>query len=204
MSVLVEIFSKELRDSYLTTVVEQEINNTVLMSQELSKRCIWIQSGNLPIKINDNSSKLDIEMHRRLTNCHNELKNQLSDKHIIRNQPNIHSTSEQFQMILEQTISIEIDSIIDEHSNKYSIPMCTFGVDRRLLVELEVVNRHSRHLGQNCANFTIMDRIKNYLVGSSTTPLIIFGKTGCGKSVLTAKIAQNIHSWLPDCGFVLR
>jgi hypothetical protein len=27
---LVEVFSKELRDSYLTTVVEQEINNTVL------------------------------------------------------------------------------------------------------------------------------------------------------------------------------
>jgi hypothetical protein len=71
---LVEIFSKELRDSYLTTVVEQEINNTVLMSQELAKRCIWIQNTAIQAKIDDNSSKLDAELSRRLSNIHNDLK----------------------------------------------------------------------------------------------------------------------------------
>jgi nucleoside-triphosphatase THEP1 len=33
---------------------------------------------------------------------------------------------------------------------------------------------------------------------------VVYGKPGCGKSVLVAKIAQNIHIWLPECGFVLR
>lgn len=70
---LVNIFSKELRDSYLTTVVEQEINNTVLISQELSKRCIWIQTGSLP-KVLENGTALEIEMNRRLNNIHSELK----------------------------------------------------------------------------------------------------------------------------------
>lgn len=74
LAVLVDIFSKELRDLYLTTVVEQEINNTVLISQELSKRCIWIQTGNLPTKTLENATPLETEMNRRLNNIHNELK----------------------------------------------------------------------------------------------------------------------------------
>jgi hypothetical protein len=71
---LVEIFSKELRDSYLTTIVEQEVNNTVLMSQELLKRCIWVQNTGLQTKNDENSSALDNEMNRRLNHIQNELK----------------------------------------------------------------------------------------------------------------------------------
>lgn len=71
---LVEVFSKELRDSYLTTVVEQEINNTVLMSQELAKRCIWIQNTGVLAKNEENQSKLAVEMNRRLSNIQNDLK----------------------------------------------------------------------------------------------------------------------------------
>lgn len=71
---LVEVFSKELRDSYLTTIVEQEINNTVLMSQELAKRCIWIQNTGLQSKNDENQSSLDAEMNRRLCNIQSDLK----------------------------------------------------------------------------------------------------------------------------------
>lgn len=74
---LVNVFSKELRDSYLTSVIEQEINNTVLISQELSKRCIWIHTGVLPTKNTDPSSgskSASIEMNRRLNNIQSELK----------------------------------------------------------------------------------------------------------------------------------
>lgn len=74
LTVLVTIFSKELRDSYLTTVVEQEINNTVLINHELSRRCIWIQTGALPSKILENGTAVDNEMNRRLNNIHSELK----------------------------------------------------------------------------------------------------------------------------------
>lgn len=68
------IFSKELRDSYLTTVVEQEINNTVLISQELLKRCICVQTGSLPVKVGNCENTLEVEMNRRLNNIHSDLK----------------------------------------------------------------------------------------------------------------------------------
>lgn len=74
---LVNVFSKELCDSYLTSVIEQEINNTVLISQELSKRCIWVHTGVLPTKNIDTLSGLDaatIEINRRLNNIQAELK----------------------------------------------------------------------------------------------------------------------------------
>lgn len=71
---LVEVFSKELRDSYLTTIVEQEINNTVLMSQELAKRCIWIQNTGIQTKNDENPNSLDAEMNRRLCNIQSDLK----------------------------------------------------------------------------------------------------------------------------------
>lgn len=71
---LVDVFTRELRDSYLTTVVEQEVNNTVLMSQELSKRCIWVQNTGIQTKSDESSSALDSELNRRLSNIQNELK----------------------------------------------------------------------------------------------------------------------------------
>lgn len=111
---------------------------------------------------------------------------------------------DQFSSILEAALSSELDGIVEEHTSKFQIPYCTFGVDRRLLTELEEVNRHTQILNQNCANFSITDRVKNYLTGTSNSPLIIFGKSGSGKSVLSAKIAQNIHTWLPECSFILR
>lgn len=111
---------------------------------------------------------------------------------------------EQFLAVFHSSLSSEIDAIIDEHTNKFQIPYCTFGVDRRLLTELEEINRHSQILNQNCANFSIIESVKNYLTGNSTSPLIVYGKNGSGKSVLSAKIAQNIHTWIPECSFVLR
>lgn len=77
-------------------------------------------------------------------------------------------------------------------------------MDRRILNELEEINRHSQILNQNCANFSITDQIKSYLHGNSRKPLVIYGKAGSGKSVLSAKISQNIHSWIPECSFALR
>lgn len=73
---LVNVFSKELRDSYLTSVIEQEINNTVLISQELSKRCIWVHTGVLPknLDTSSGSNPVSIEMNRRLNNIQSELK----------------------------------------------------------------------------------------------------------------------------------
>jgi Cdc6-like AAA superfamily ATPase len=128
----------------------------------------------------------------------------LAEKHIIKMPVVSQQQQEQFSSLLETALSAEIDAIIEEHAMKFQIPLCTFGVDRRLLSELEEVNRHSLTLNQNCANFSIIDHIRSYLTGKSTSPLIVCGKSGSGKSVLSAKIAQNIHIWMPECSFILR
>lgn len=111
---------------------------------------------------------------------------------------------DQFSTLLEAALSSEIETIVEEHGSKFQIPLCTFGTDRRLLNEVEEVNRQSQVLNQNCANFSIIDQVKSYLTSKATSPLIIHAKSGSGKSVLSAKIAQNIHTWMPECSFVLR
>ncbi|XP_055372101.1 uncharacterized protein LOC129606063 [Condylostylus longicornis] len=204
LTALIEIFSKELRDSYLTTVVELEINNTVLISQELSKRCVWVQTGSQPPKLSDNPTLLEVEMNRRLISIHSDLKNQLSEKNLIRIPPTIQVQEDQLAAIMESLINTVIDAIVEEHAHKFSIPTCTFGVDKRLLSEIEMVSQYSKVLGQNCANFAIMDKVKSYLSGSTAAPLIIYGTEGCGKSVLAAKIMHTVHALLPECSLILR
>lgn len=156
---LVDVFSKELRDSYLTTVIEQEINNTVLISHELSKRCIWIHTGVLPSKGPDAGGAESVagEMNRRLNNLQMELKNQLCEKNLIRIPPSVQVP---LAASLKSLLIANIDSICDDHAAKLHIPYCTYGVDRNLLAEIEAVNQNSNLLSQNCANFVIMDRIK--------------------------------------------
>ncbi|XP_063833917.1 uncharacterized protein LOC135083081 [Ostrinia nubilalis] len=41
-SVLVRTLPQEACDAYLTTVVEQEVQHTVLMSVEAARRCVWV------------------------------------------------------------------------------------------------------------------------------------------------------------------
>lgn len=74
---IADIFPKEICNLYLTTVIEQEINNMVFINQDLSKRCIWIHTGALPPKNLDdaaNESAIAVEMNRRLNNIQLELK----------------------------------------------------------------------------------------------------------------------------------
>lgn len=67
LAVLITVFSQELRDTYLTTVVEQEVHNTVFMSQELAKRCIWLNRIYTPaVRTPDILTPGEAELYRRL------------------------------------------------------------------------------------------------------------------------------------------
>lgn len=85
LAILINVFSQELRDTYLTTVVEQEVHNTVFMSQELAKRCVWMNRVYIPtVKTPDNLEPGENELNRRLNNLQRDLKMQLNEKHIVR------------------------------------------------------------------------------------------------------------------------
>lgn len=72
---IADTFPKEICDFYLTTVIEQEINNMVFINQDLSKRCIWVHTGALPkLDETSNESAIAVEMNRRLNKIQLELK----------------------------------------------------------------------------------------------------------------------------------
>lgn len=73
LRLFIEIFTKDLKNSYLTSVVEQEVNNTILMSQELARRCVWLRTAN-PSDTDDSSDLLIEENSRRLSQLVAELK----------------------------------------------------------------------------------------------------------------------------------
>lgn len=69
-------------------------------------------------------------------------------------------SNEHLATSIKSLIVANIDQIVSDHIAKFQIPYCTYGVDRNLLAEIEAVNQHSQFLSQNCANFEIMDKVK--------------------------------------------
>lgn len=86
--------------------------------------------------------------------------NQLSEKNLIRIPPTVQMSNDQLAGSLKSLIVANIDNIVSDHFAKFQIPFCTYGVDRNLLAEIEAVKQQSQYLSQNCANFEIMDKIK--------------------------------------------
>lgn len=84
----------------------------------------------------------------------------MNEKNLIRIPPTVQMSNDQLATSLKSLIIVNIDNIITDHFTKFQIPFCTYGVDRNLLAEIEAVKQHSQYLSQNCANFEIMDKIK--------------------------------------------
>ncbi|XP_073824687.1 uncharacterized protein [Musca autumnalis] len=200
------LFSDDLKDSYMsTTVVEQEINNTVLMSQELAKRCIWIQTGSTPfLNPTETTSVYDKEVHRRITKLYAELRAHLSEKNLIRIPPTMGIQDDELGAVIESLVEKAIECIFDEYAAKNILPRNTNGVDHVLLEEIEVIGQYSKILAQNSPNFDIMNDIKRYIKDNTPHPLIVSGPSGCGKSVFISKIVENIHRWKPEMNLILR
>ncbi|XP_030376697.1 uncharacterized protein LOC115625696 [Scaptodrosophila lebanonensis] len=204
LGVLLRLFSDDQLDSYMTTVVEQEINNTVLMSQELAKRCIWIQTSAQYSRVPENATQLEVEVLRRMTRIYSELKSQLCEKNLIRLLPTMNILDEELSAVIESLLSKSVAAIFEEHQQKCTIPYNTQGVDKVLLEEVQLIGHYSKLLAQNSANFDIMNDIKRYIRDNTAYPLVVSGASGCGKSVLVSKIMENVHRWKPEAQLVLR
>uniref|UniRef100_A0A1A9WXH2 WD_REPEATS_REGION domain-containing protein n=1 Tax=Glossina brevipalpis TaxID=37001 RepID=A0A1A9WXH2_9MUSC len=190
-AVLLNLFSNDLKDSYMSTVVEQEVNNTVLISQELAKRCIWIQTGPQYMKAPDNASPYEMEILRRISKLYSELRTHLSEKNSIRILPNMNVLDDELAEVIENLIDKSITAIIDEYVSKNSLPDNTNGVDHALIEEIESIGQYTTTLAQNSPNFDIMNDIKRYIKDGTDQPLIVYGPSGCGKSVFISKIVEN-------------
>ncbi|CAG9821320.1 unnamed protein product [Phaedon cochleariae] len=217
LAVLITVFSQELRDTYLTTVVEQEVHNTVFMSQELAKRCIWLNRVFTPTaKTPDNMTPGEAEAHRRLTILQKDLKNQLTEKHIVRIpvkyvegglNPDIPEHEDYIATVnhhIKKHLSEMIAAIIEEHQNKTMLKP-SHGIESSLFEELNQQTNFCQKAAQCSINKekTIND-IKTYILGDNNSPLVVYGPGGCGKTTLLARVAQCCQQWLPEAFSIIR
>ncbi|XP_059220642.1 uncharacterized protein LOC106089892 isoform X2 [Stomoxys calcitrans] len=203
--ILLRLFSDDLKDSYMSTIVEQEINNTVFMSQELAKRCIWIHDTEMSCFNGPNvTTAYDKEVNRRMSRLYEDLKAHLSERNMIRISQSMAISDEELAIVIENLIQKCIDCIFEEHTAKSTMSKNTNGVDHVLLEEIELIGHYSNILAQNSPNFEIMNDIKRYIKDNTSHPLIVSGPSGCGKSVFISKIVENIFKWKPETNLVLR
>ncbi|KAL1513904.1 hypothetical protein ABEB36_003243 [Hypothenemus hampei] len=217
LAVLINVFSLEMRDSYLTTVVEQEVHNTVFMSQEMAKRCIWMNRVYTPTpKTPDNPSPGEEEAIRRLNILQKDLRDQLSEKHIVRIQVKYSETGLSLdvpghkeyiaavQMHLHKHLQEGIDSIIEEHTSKNLIKP-SYGIEASLFEELNQQAGFCQKASQCSINRErTIEEIHSYMAGDKTSPLVIVGPSGCGKTTLLSKIAIHCPNKFPEAFLILR
>lgn len=217
MAILINVFSQELRDTYLTTVVEQEVHNTVFMSQELAKRCVWMNRVYTPTaKTPENQTPGEAELHRRLHILQKDLRNQLAEKHIIR--ISVHYVEgglnmelsehlqylEQVEEHLKKQLLELINGIIDEHQSKTMLRP-SYGIEANLLEELNQQTSFCQKAAQCSINREkTISEIKNYITNSSGLPLVLYGPGGCGKTTLLARIGQCCSTWIPEAFVIQR
>ncbi|XP_065205411.1 NACHT domain- and WD repeat-containing protein 1 [Planococcus citri] len=204
---LVSSFNQELRDTYFSTTVEQEIHNTMRMSQELTKHSIWLHRINNKQDSDDNEScPIRQENKRRLNLLLNELKNELSEKNIIKltdatNEDQIKT------LILPQFTSI-MRSIIDDDRLKAGSKASYFGVDRSLLRELmiQTIFCQKAAAAHSISNYhNIVNILKNYVLAEDERGLmVIHGLSGCGKTTVLARLLLNCQTLLPNLAVIFR
>ncbi|CAG9853566.1 unnamed protein product [Phyllotreta striolata] len=217
LAVLINVFSHELRDTYLTTVVEQEVHNTVFMSQELAKRCVWLNRVYTPTaKTPDNMSPCEAEAHRRLDILQKDLKNQLAEKHIVRipvkfveGGIDIKIPEHEDYILtvvhhLNKHLSDMVNTIIEEHQNKAMLRP-SYGIEAALFEELNQQTAFCQKAAQCSTNReALVNDVKGYIKGDSSKPLVIYGPSGCGKTTLLARAVQCCQQWLPEAFLIVR
>ncbi|KAF4525524.1 hypothetical protein B566_EDAN014910, partial [Ephemera danica] len=202
-------------------VMVDEVHNTVLMSQELARRCIWlcrvfthIQS---PVDA-VTSAPGQAELRRRLDILQNNLKNQLAERHVLRMpvrwrdggldpnaQPEHQAYVDEVAQRLSAHLKATIHDIMEEDETK-SMLKASHGVEGELFQELMQQTAFCQRAAQCSVNREgVLQDIKNYLSGTGgAEPLVLYGPRGCGKSTLVARAAQCVHTWRSEALLVVR
>ncbi|KAL0276683.1 UNVERIFIED_CONTAM: hypothetical protein PYX00_004199 [Menopon gallinae] len=218
LTAMIKVFSEELRDTYLTTVVEQEVHNTILMSQELARRCLWLyRVFTQKPEPNTTASLLEQEQKRRLDIIYKDLKSQLTEKHVIRlsvkwNQGGIvdQNIPEHAQYVSDVTshlmkyLKATIFNIIEEDQSK-AVVRSMFGIESQFLNELKWQAMYCQKAAQSSVNREqVLQEIQSYLTGDSTTPVLIHGTKGSGKTTMLTRSIHCMSNWLPDSYAIFR
>ncbi|XP_014258640.1 NACHT domain- and WD repeat-containing protein 1 [Cimex lectularius] len=188
LSVMLSSFSHELRETYLTTVVEQEVQNCVLMSRELAKRCVWFSRNS---RFSDVSSPGESELRRRCENLQKALKNELQENHIVHLVPAATpdpSQQPEYLKQVTQNIKKHLKSIIEgivEESGKTQVQ------DPRLSREIVFHRRSAMREAQSSVNRQQL--LETVFSWAGKGPIIFYGPGGSGKTTLLSRLFHQVE-----------
>lgn len=222
-----KILGQEQRDKYLSTVFEDEILNIVSDDLQQAKRCIWVQRRftHLPPQGEGESvapeeslrRPLNVTDWKRVDRMKRYLEDHLPDtqklvfyvkwnesglanhdlpEHVRYLENLCETMREELQKMIDAVIE---DDLMEEAHTPY------LGIERSLRVELmQQANECKRHNYHFTGREDLLATCKEYLDSKSSTPLILHGPPGCGKTGLIAKLVGKCGEWLPDAAVVAR
>ncbi|CAG5026572.1 unnamed protein product [Parnassius apollo] len=209
LSVLVRTLPQEACDAYLTTVVEQEVQHSVLMSSEAARRCVWVCRGAAPPEPDADGADPahGAELQRRLANLQKDLKSHLSERNIIRASVRGRPTNgdEEYAESIRAALAERLGALLDTLIAENELPAGSCGVPTSLFDEISEHLSFCQKAAQCTANREItLNELKTYVTGESSVPLALLGGAGCGKASLLARAAALAHTWLPAVALILR
>ncbi|XP_034826007.1 NACHT and WD repeat domain-containing protein 2 isoform X2 [Maniola hyperantus] len=208
LSVLVRTLPQEACDAYLTTVLEQEVQHTVLMSSEAARRCVWVCRAGAATDA-DADADHQRELQRRLTNLQKDLKLHLSERNIIRasirGRPNNGFSDDEYTSGVKTALGERLEALFDALVSEAETPAGYCGIPTSLFDEVSDHLAFCQKVTQCTSNREItLNELKTYIRGESSVPLALLGGAGCGKATLLARAAVLAPSVLPDVVLILR
>ncbi|XP_048001056.1 NACHT and WD repeat domain-containing protein 2 isoform X1 [Leguminivora glycinivorella] len=210
LNVLVRTLPQEACDAYLTTVVEQEVQHTVLLSVEAARRCVWVcRAGAAAAAESDAPDPAHHqELTRRLHNLQKDLKLHLSERNIIRASVRGRSApggEDEYTEGVRSALGERLDALLDTLIGESEAPAGVNGIPTSLFDELNEHLTFCQKSAQSTSNREItLNELKTYVTGDSQVPLALIGGAGCGKATLVARAATLAPTWQQDLAVIIR
>ncbi|XP_072948147.1 NACHT domain- and WD repeat-containing protein 1 [Epargyreus clarus] len=212
LNVLVRTLPQEACDAYLTTVLEQEVQHTVLMSSEAARRCVWVcRAAAEPPPTDAHDLAHHQELQRRLANLQKDLRMNLSERNIIRASVRGRNSSvsggndDEYTAGVRVALAERLDALLDGLVVEGETPAGYCGVPTSLFEEISEHLAFCQKATQCTSNREItLNELKMYVQSESRVPLVLLGGAGCGKATLLARAAALAHTWLADLALVVR
>ncbi|KAJ0171356.1 hypothetical protein K1T71_012906 [Dendrolimus kikuchii] len=212
LNVLVRTLPQEACDAYLTTVVEQEVQHTVLMSVEAARRCVWVCRAGGVTSTTESTDASDAahhhELQRRLNNLQKDLKLHLSERNIIRASVRGRSApggEDEYTEGVRSALGERLDALLDALINENEVPAGYNGIPTSLFDEINEHLSFCQKAAQCTSNREItLNELKTYITSDSNVPLALIGGAGCGKATLVAKAISMAPNCQQDLAVIIR
>lgn len=212
---LLEIFKgvDQESDKFLATYLEDLIHEIISSNEEERKHCIWTTRKYFQ-QTPDCAAGAYPWLPRRVTTLQTSLLPVVDESHALHfsmSRPRDDDDGEELSQYLEDMctqlyllLRKLLDKLIDEDIAR-PVFYGHVGVDGYFFEDLA---QHMVSCREQAGRFRGRDdflpQVSSYLVGPSTSPLIIHGPSGCGKTTIAAKIVELCTDWNPAANVVFR